>query len=102
MVCALAAEVVHGDGVLQGLHTRLQTEGDFGVTHRVSTPTETDTQKAPKQNKNGDDLVRKCTCWAFLMMTKDNACCTDFTYSVQSPNNNTNTNNNDNSNKEFC
>lgn len=33
---ALSAKVVQGDGVRQGLHTRLQTEGNFGVTDRVS------------------------------------------------------------------
>lgn len=35
-VCVLGAELVHGDGVLQGLHTRLQTERNLGVAHRVS------------------------------------------------------------------
>ena len=35
-VHVLCAVVVHGDGVLQRLHTRLQTERDLGVTHRKS------------------------------------------------------------------
>lgn len=34
-VHVLGAVVVDGDGVLQRLHTRLQTEGDLGVSHRV-------------------------------------------------------------------
>lgn len=56
MVRALAAEVVHGDGVLQGLHTRLQTEGDFGVTHSVSTAT--DTHRHTKNNKTKEKWSR--------------------------------------------
>lgn len=31
----LGAMVVHGDGVLQRLHARLQAEGDLSVAHRV-------------------------------------------------------------------
>lgn len=38
LVRALGAQVVHGHGVRQGLHTRLQTEGRFGVACRVSAP----------------------------------------------------------------
>lgn len=30
------AKLMHSDGVLQRLHTRLQAEGNLGVTHRVS------------------------------------------------------------------
>lgn len=36
LVRALGAEVVQGHGVRQRLHTRLQTDGNFGVAHRVS------------------------------------------------------------------
>lgn len=35
-VHVLGAVVVHRDGVLQWLHTRLQAEGDLGVAYRVS------------------------------------------------------------------
>lgn len=45
VVSELAAQVVDGDGVLQRLHTRLQTEGDLGVTHRVSVDKEAGTHK---------------------------------------------------------
>lgn len=38
LVRALGTQVVQGHGVRQGLHARLQTEGNFGVACGVSAP----------------------------------------------------------------
>lgn len=57
----LSAELVHCDGVLQRLHTRLQTEGNLCVTHRVSAWHEDVMENSygnktkKKQNKNMEE-----------------------------------------------
>lgn len=68
MVNTLAAKLVHSDGVLQGLHARLQTEGNLGVTHRVSASNEDVMEEHGKknENKNKTKEIKKKKKWRFV------------------------------------
>lgn len=46
-------------------HTTADRRGLWCHPQSVYSHSNTDTQKTTKQNKNGVELVRKCTCWSF-------------------------------------